>query len=66
MKKKKYAIIMISILFMALCVYADSDNPNCYDIFGSGIMKVIKDNILAPLRVIAPILLLIFTSTGFY
>ena len=56
--KKRYTllIIVLIIMFGVINVYAD----NCYNIFGSGLMKVIKD-ILDALKVIAPILLLILT-----
>ncbi len=61
MRIKKILIIFLLIIVSTLTVYAD----NCYDIFGSGLMEIIKDDVLVPLKIIAPILLLVFTSIDF-
>lgn len=66
MKKKKNIIIVclfIAVLFCTVNVYADT--VTCQGILGSGLYNTIKDNVLKPLKVIAPILLLIFTSMDF-
>ena len=60
MKKKKILLFLI-IVFSLISVYAE----NCYDLFGSGLMKTINDDLLKPLKIIAPIALLIFTSIDF-
>ena len=66
MKKKKNIIIVclfIAVLFCTVNVYADT--VTCQGILGSGLYNTIKDNVLKPLKVIAPILLIVFTSIDF-
>ena len=42
-------------------VYAET----CESLLGDGLYKTIRDDVLKPLRIVAPILLLIFTSLDF-
>ena len=58
--KKNVRLIMIALILLLsnMNVYAVS----CDEVLGSGLVKTINDNFFGPLKVIAPILLLILTT----
>ena len=62
-KKTRLLIALLFILLSNLNVYAAS--VSCDDVLGRGLVKTINDNFFVPLRVIAPILLLAFTTFDF-
>ena len=61
MKKKNYLLLTLFVLFSKMSVYANS----CDNILGEGLTEKIRDNFFLPLKVIAPILLLVFTTADF-
>lgn len=62
LKIYKLLIISFVIIFSKINVLAQE---SCESILSNGLMGSIRDNILSPLRFIAPILLLIFTTLDF-
>ena len=66
MKKKRLLVINLMIIFSTMNVFADTNNEGlCATLFAGGLMDKINDNILIPLRVITPILLLVLTTLDF-
>lgn len=63
MKKEKIFlfIMMILMLFSTINVYAAS----CSDTFSPKFMEMLRNNVFKPIKIIAPILLLVFTSFDF-
>ena len=61
MKKISLLMSTLVILLSKINVYAES----CDEILGRNLVVTLKDNIFTPLRVIAPILLLVFTTIDF-
>jgi hypothetical protein len=60
MNKKRYIIILLFlVLFCTVNVYAAE---SCEGILGSGLYTVIKEDVFPPLRILAPILILICIS----
>ncbi len=58
MKKRNYILSILFIVLSNINVYAAS----CEEVLGSNLIVKLKDNFFTPLRVIAPILLLVFTT----
>ena len=61
MKKKMFWIMIIVLLFSTVNVYAAS----CSDTFSPKFMEMLKNNVFRPIKIVAPILLLLFTSFDF-
>ena len=66
MKKKNY--IMLFIMFM-ICFYTIGVNAantyGCQELFGQEFLTALRDYVFTPIKVIAPILLLVFTTLDF-
>ena len=66
MKKGRLLVINLMIIFSTINVFADtSDEGLCASLYAGGLMSKINDNLLIPLRVITPILLLVLTTLDF-
>ena len=61
MKKNNLLIIAMFILLSNVNAYA----VECNEILGAGLTATIRDNFFTPLKIIAPILLLVFTTMDF-
>ena len=63
MKKKNVFlfIMLILMLFSTINVYAAS----CTDTFSPKFMDMLRNNVFKPIKIVAPILLLVFTSLDF-
>ena len=61
-RKRNMFIIFIFILSISIVVKAE---PTCNSIFDSNIMQVLQNDVYTPLKVAAPVLLLIFTTIDF-
>ena len=63
MKKKNILLLIITVMivFSTINVFAAS----CQEVIGAELMEKIRNNVFKPIKIIAPVLLLVFTTIDF-
>ena len=61
LKKINYVVIFIMILFVSMNVCA----ATCEEVFKGDLLNILKEDVYRPIKIIAPILLLVFTTIDF-